>query len=76
MRSHSATSLHRILFFIALLLTSGLAFAATGDAIKMKKSATEIGIGKECVSCHLDDNPGLVAEWKKSEHSKKKCRLL
>ncbi len=43
--------------------------AQAADA-KVKKSATDIAIGKECVSCHADDNPGLVGEWKKSSHAK------
>ena len=35
---------------------------------KTIKSAADIAIGKRCVQCHAKQTPGLVTEWKKSEH--------
>lgn len=32
------------------------------------KSAEDVAMGQKCVKCHMDDNPGLVGEWKKSAH--------
>ena len=69
MRSPALRLVRSITIFC--LLTAGLACAATGEAVKAKKSAIDTAIGKECISCHRDDNPGLVSEWKKSEHSRK-----
>ena len=66
----SVSILRNILFSITFLLTASLAFGASGEAVKTIKSPTDIAIGKECVSCHKDDNPGLVSEWQKSTHSR------
>jgi hypothetical protein len=70
MRLQTTQKLCRILLTVVCMLSAGLAAGATGEVAKIQKSALDIAIGEECVSCHKDDNPGLVNEWKKSEHSK------
>ena len=71
MRSEPASILRHLLFAAVYLVSSSLAIGAPADTVKIKKTPTEIGIGKECVSCHMDGNPGIVSEWRKSAHSKK-----
>lgn len=42
-----------------------MAKPAAAGQLNPKKSAADRAIGQECVKCHTDENPGLVAEWKK-----------
>lgn len=69
MNSRLPPSIFYRFFFllVAFFLASGVSAATPAP----KKAAIDTAIGKECVSCHNDENPGIIAEWKKSAHSKK-----
>ena len=55
----------------ALVCLFTLLNMGTANAGYAKKSAEDARIGKKCVSCHTDETPGLVTEWKKSRHAGK-----
>ena len=43
-----------------------------GDVSKVKSIKIDRGISKvakECVQCHLKDNPGIINDWKNSRHA-------
>ena len=64
--------LQKSLFPVLCLLISSWVAAAPASSVKVVKTADDVAIGKQCVSCHKDDNPGLVSEWAKSAHAKQK----
>lgn len=45
-------------------------------AEKTKKSEKDLKIEKECVECHTRVTPGIVTQWKESEHAKQKVACL
>ena len=64
--------LQKSLFPVLCLLISSWVAAAPASSVKVVKTADDVAIGKQCVSCHKEDNPGLVSEWAKSAHAKQK----
>ena len=64
--------LQKSLFPVLCLLVSSWVAAAPASSVKVVKTADDVAIGKQCVSCHKEDNPGLVSEWAKSAHAKQK----
>ena len=58
---------------LVLLLASPLAFAQTdaGDLSGVKGIQISRGLtedGRNCITCHRDVDPGVVADWKNSRH--------
>lgn len=60
----SSRALLTALFFV-LFFHGAAANAAS-------KQDTDTEPGKACITCHAKESPGIVAEWKKSGHNKKK----
>lgn len=64
-------SLRHILSAMVFMVTAAISFNASADTARPAKSAADVAIGKECASCHADESPGIVTEWKKSRHKDK-----
>ncbi|MBF0461797.1 MAG: NapC/NirT family cytochrome c [Magnetococcales bacterium] len=60
-----------LLILITAIFVFGASNVSASETTHPKKSKEEIGMGKECLSCHTNETPGLVTEWKESKHSGK-----
>jgi hypothetical protein len=56
-------------FFVFSLILVGVA-AQTAEAQKSTARAREEKIAKKCVTCHEKKSPGIVNDWRKSQHSR------
>lgn len=55
------------------LVLSVLAISTANAANKLPaKSKEDVQKGQICIECHTKESPGIVQEWKKSEHFKEK----
>ena len=62
-----------VLFLTAIYLCQSVSSSESiGDVSQVKSIKIDRGIseaGKNCISCHQDKSPGIVADWKDSRHS-------
>ena len=68
-------SFNKVIKGLAVVLSMfalSTASAATAVPAKSKQDAQN---GQLCISCHAEQSPGLVAEWKKSRHAAKKVNV-
>jgi hydroxylamine dehydrogenase len=59
-----------ISIIVVMVLFVGVSVAATKDAAKAAPLKTG-QISSSCIQCHSKTTPGVVADWKASQHSKK-----
>jgi hydroxylamine dehydrogenase len=61
----------RFMWIGAVLLCMWSLLGTSIAAAAWKKTSADEAIDKKCVSCHTDQTPGLVAEWRQSAHGPK-----